>query len=73
MDSEHGPGLRLGEGIWYVRARREDGLLQALRLDWVPVFGDRMILDRLELMVLRAKLQYMLDEVNKELRDGRNP
>lgn len=60
-----------GEGLWYSFRPGGNGLLAALRLDWNPVFGDRLELDRLELMVLRARLQYALDEVNKQLRDGR--
>lgn len=63
--------LSVGEGLWQVFRPGGSGLLAALRLDWNPVFGDRLELDRLELMVLRAKLQYALDEVNRQLRDGR--
>jgi hypothetical protein len=61
-----------GEGLWYTFRPGGDGYLTALRLDWNPVFGERLQLDRLELMVLRARLQYVMDELNKELRDGRN-
>lgn len=59
------------EGLWCLFRPGGDGYLTALRLDWEPVFGERLSMNRLELMVLRARLQYALDEVNKELRDGR--
>lgn len=66
------PDLTLhSEGLWYLFRPGGNGYLTALRLDWNPLFGERLTPDRLELMVLRARLQYVMDEVNKELRDGR--
>jgi hypothetical protein len=63
--------INIREGLWHAFRPGGDGLLTGLRLDWNPVFGDRLELNRLELMILRAKLQYALDEVNRQLRDGR--
>lgn len=59
------------EGLWYLYRRFPSDPLTAIQLDWGPLENDELNIGRLNLMVLRARLQYALDEVNKELRDGR--